>query len=309
MPPVRTQPSDSTSRSRASASPTWSSEKEAGGLSDEEFAQARQDLELALAQDLEGTAETKRQPHGSGGRWALLAAAILIPLITIPVLPADRLTTADRRHARAPPRSPPVTAQRRDAAGRVSWSNSCATRMEANPDNAEGWFLLGRTYMRLQNYTQAVYAFEHVVGLLPDETAGLLSLADAMTMRERPPRRRARHRIAGKGTAASTLTASPHSGCWAMPHPTGATMPPHWVSGSAPIRCWTGEPAMQNELGQMISQAGRETAAPPAALPPIMAAAPQAAVAAPAAAPAAAPPSRSTPKVPPSWSRWPWRPR
>ena len=56
------------------------------------------------------------------------------------------------------------------------------SRMQQDPDNAEGWFLLGRTYMRLQNYTQAVNAFENVVRLLPDETAGLLSLADAMTM-------------------------------------------------------------------------------------------------------------------------------
>ena len=80
-------------------------------------------------------------------------------------------------------------------------------RMEENPDNAEGWFLLGRTYMRLQNYPQAVDAFENVVELLPDETAGLLSLADAMTMRERPPGRCARRGTAGKGADAWIPTA------------------------------------------------------------------------------------------------------
>jgi cytochrome c-type biogenesis protein CcmH len=46
---------------------------------------------------------------------------------------------------------------------------------------------------------------------------------------------------------------------------------------------------MQNELGQMISQAGGKVPTTLASLPPIMSAAPQAAVAAPAAAPAAAP--------------------
>ena len=52
-------------------------EKNAGGLSDEEFNQGRRDLELALAQDLEGTAEIKTPTAGSGGRWALLAAAMI----------------------------------------------------------------------------------------------------------------------------------------------------------------------------------------------------------------------------------------
>ena len=44
-------------------------EKETGGLSDEEFEQAKRDLELALAQDLEGTA-TAAPASRSGGRWA-----------------------------------------------------------------------------------------------------------------------------------------------------------------------------------------------------------------------------------------------
>ncbi len=61
-----------------------SKENEAGDLSDEEFAQAREDLELALAQDLEGTAGATAA-SGSNGRGALLVSALLIPLVTIPV--------------------------------------------------------------------------------------------------------------------------------------------------------------------------------------------------------------------------------
>ena len=130
-------------------------EKEAGGLSDEEFAQAKQDLELALAQDLEGTAKAAPAAR-SGGRWALLAAALLIPLMTVPLylqigsphliesLPgASKAAAGHGNNNEMPPVSQLV--------------EQLAQRMEENPDNAEGWFQLGRTYMRLQNYTCLLY--------------------------------------------------------------------------------------------------------------------------------------------------------
>ena len=66
-----------------------------------------------------------------------------------------------------------------------------------------------------------------------------------------------------------------------------------------------GEPPMQDELGQMITQAGGKLPASPAALPPIMAAAP-------ASRRGRAAPRRHRPesgghrRAPPSWSRSPW---
>ena len=59
-------------------------QKDAGELSDEEFAQARKDLEIALAQDLEGENGPRNTTAGrSGGRWALLVSALLIPLVSV----------------------------------------------------------------------------------------------------------------------------------------------------------------------------------------------------------------------------------
>ena len=107
---------------------------------------------------------------------------MLIPAITLPVYleigspgliersPQQARTAAGHGEAELPPIA--------------ELAQQLRERMEANPENAEGWFLLGRTYMRLQDYPGAVYAFEKVVGLLPNETAALLSLADAMAMRD-----------------------------------------------------------------------------------------------------------------------------
>lgn len=248
-------------------------QKDSGELSDEEFAQARKDIELALAEDLEGKNDAAPTAR-SGGSWALLAAAVLIPAITLPVYleigspgliersPQQARTAAGHGEAELPP------------IGELA--QQLRERMEANPENAEGWFLLGRTYMRLQDYPGAVYAFEKVVTLLPDEAAGLLSLADALAMqngRVVPDR--------GVEMLKKALSLDPDS-VTAM-----------WLLGNAAadrgqtttaLEYWNkayplldGDPAMQAELGQMIRTAGGTPPPSRAQLPPIAAMADRAA--------------------------------
>ena len=253
-------------------------EQATGGLSEEEFAQAKQDLELALAQDLEGTAKPVPVAR-SGGRWALLAAALLIPAITVPVY----LQIGSPHLIESRPGSSQVAAGH-GSNGQMppvtELVEQLRARMQENPDNAEGWFLLGRTYMRLQNYTQAVTAFENVVRLLPDETAGLLSLADAMTM--------ANNRQVGARAIElleKALSIDPDSvtalwllGNAAADRGDNATALGYWPRAYPLL---DDEPSMQNELGQMITRAGGKPPASVATLPPIMPPAPQTAAAAP----------------------------
>lgn len=222
-------------------------QKTAGDLSDEEFAQARRDLEVALAEDLESTGSQATQAR-SGGRWALPVAAVLIPLITIPVylhIGSPNLITGQPRTAAASSPLPPLD----------EMVDKLRARMEADPGNAEGWFLLGRTYMRLQNYADAVYAYEKVVELVPDQAAPLLSLADALAMRDD---RKIGERA--QGLLRKALSINPDS------------VTALWLLGTAAfdknelttaLDLWqraypllADQPQMQAELGQMIAEAG-----------------------------------------------------
>jgi len=147
--------------------------------------------------------------------------------------------------------------------------------------------------MRLQNYTQAVDAFENVVRLLPEEPAGLLSLADAMTM--------ANNRVVSARSIElleKALSIDPQSvtAMWLLGNAASdrgdtAAALGYWQRAYPLL---DSEPSMQRELGQMITQAGGEVPASAAALPPIMAPAPQITAAAPSptAAPAPATPSQ-----------------
>jgi cytochrome c-type biogenesis protein CcmH len=55
-------------------------------------------------------------------------------------------------------------------------------RLQQNPDSAEGWMLLGRSYMVLARYTDAVAAFERAYALLGDVPQVMLQYADALAM-------------------------------------------------------------------------------------------------------------------------------
>lgn len=55
-----------------------------------------------------------------------------------------------------------------------------AKRLEENPDNADGWSMLGRSYMSVGNYPRAVEAFEKAMELESGQNAQtLVSLAEA----------------------------------------------------------------------------------------------------------------------------------
>ncbi len=58
-----------------------------------------------------------------------------------------------------------------------------AVRMKAEPDNVEGWAMLGRSYMALGEEAKGLAAFEHVVKLRPDDATALADYADALAMK------------------------------------------------------------------------------------------------------------------------------
>jgi cytochrome c-type biogenesis protein CcmH len=60
-----------------------------------------------------------------------------------------------------------------------------AERLEDNPDDVNGWRMLGRSYMSMNNHSKAIAAFERVVELEDGQTAqGLVELGEAVLAAE-----------------------------------------------------------------------------------------------------------------------------
>lgn len=60
--------------------------------------------------------------------------------------------------------------------------DALAARMKNEPDNAEGWLMLGRSYSVLGQFEPAVAAYRHVLSLEPKNPQALADLADALAV-------------------------------------------------------------------------------------------------------------------------------
>jgi len=160
-----------------------------GELSDEEFEQVKLELEQALAQDL-GTdrpdAPAPKAAAPRAGPWAMAVVAVLLPALTLGLYfhlgSPDALSVsgpgrgAGDPHAAATSGGQPASVQ--ELVGKLE------QRLRDHPEDPDGWFLLGRTYMSLGRYGDAVQALERLHQLVGDNPAALVALADAVAMQQ-----------------------------------------------------------------------------------------------------------------------------
>lgn len=157
-------------------------EHAAGKLPANAYAQAKSEFEKSLADDLEAESAASQPGASSGGRWVIAAVAVIVPVMAFGIYmqigAPQYLDVAGGNAGR-------VAAHGAADSEMPSVEELVATleqKLEEEPDQAEGWYLLGRTYMSMQRYEDAVTAFAKVNEMMPDQPAILISLADATAM-------------------------------------------------------------------------------------------------------------------------------
>ena len=156
------------------------SERDRGSLSQEQFEQARNELERSLLQDLDQTVEEHAvaAPSGKWGRMAMIVVALFVPALTL------GLYTFLGTPELVAPRNPALSSAHGEQGlpSVEQMMGKLVERLKQNPDDSEGWYLLGRTSMALKDYAGAATAFQNVHKLVGDEPAVLLAWADALAM-------------------------------------------------------------------------------------------------------------------------------
>jgi cytochrome c-type biogenesis protein CcmH len=149
-----------------------------GVLTAEQFDQAKIELEQALLLDLGDEGESEGEAPKSAGRLALVALVIAVPSLTLSLynyLGQPQLASTQQvAHQNGVPEGEMPSVE--------EMIDALVARLKENPEDAEGWFLLGRTYMVLKQYPKAVTAYETVYKLVGDEPGVILALADALAM-------------------------------------------------------------------------------------------------------------------------------
>ena len=143
----------------------------AGTIAQDDYDRARRELEKRLLEDVSAEpALTDAEPRG---RAVAIAAAVAVPVIAIGVYLAVGNPRALEPQASAPAFDP------KQIEAMVA---GLAERMKANPENAEGWVMLGRSYAVMGRFDEAARAYANAVSRLPENAQLLADYADALAM-------------------------------------------------------------------------------------------------------------------------------
>lgn len=151
-----------------------------GHIDQQQFEQAKLELEQSLLFDIEKGDDAAEEQNSTGsGRMAFGLLAVVIPVLAISLYyhlgTPQQLEPQIAGHASGPERQG-------DLPSVEEMLTALNDRLAENPDDAEGWYLLGRTQMALKGYSQAATAYDKVYKLIGDQPMVLLSLADALSM-------------------------------------------------------------------------------------------------------------------------------
>ena len=155
-----------------------------GKLQQSEFEAARIDLERELLYDVEKATHTTAPKPQAQARWTAALLIVAIPIVAgalywhlgssqlIPVLQSQRAGN-QVMSARAPQQPPAIEAM----------VAQLAARLRQQPNDLEGWQMLGRSYMVLRRYSDAASAYAKANELSHSSDPGLLvGYAEALAL-------------------------------------------------------------------------------------------------------------------------------
>lgn len=148
---------------------------QAGVLSAEQYGVARVELERRLLEDVGAPDQRSRGAMSWSGRLAAIAVGVALPVCAGMLyfyLGNPQGLTAPK-HAAADPSNISLEQFQQ-------MTQKLAARLQANPDDAVGWLMLGRAYKVLERYPEALDALTRAEKLAPNNPEVLVERAEAL---------------------------------------------------------------------------------------------------------------------------------
>ena len=227
---------------------------EEGELNNNEFDLERERLERDLARDIDVGAEAKQQ---AGGQWMLWPVAALFP-----ILAGYLYLTIGTPEAifQSPTRAAQVQAT--DPQQPTPDMNVVVTRIQQRlaeePNDARGWFMLGRAHMTLGAFDDAVVAIRRSLQLTGDEPEILIRLADAIAMSQQGSMGGEPESLLGRALA---IDPQNPQGLWllGMAQSERGDNPAAISTWNTLLPLLAGDPASVQEVKQLIARAQRQS--------------------------------------------------
>ena len=147
----------------------------------EQYEAARRELERRVLEESKAAPAPVSGPPSSAAAWtaAVLGGAL-------PIAAAMLYFALGSHEAFGPAATQSASAGAADAQHELTpqkvaeMAATLAARLEKEPDNAEGWAILARTYYSLKRFPEAAAAYERAVALIPDNADLLADYADTL---------------------------------------------------------------------------------------------------------------------------------
>jgi len=264
-------------------------EHESGNISDTNYASTKAELEQSLYQDLqESDADnTKKSVKGRGAYFSLVMVGLFVPLLSLAIYLLVGTTQAIHESSRV------VVADEKGMPDINAMITRLEQRLEKEPNDAEGWFMLARTYSVLKRYNEAVNAYEKSLSVDNKNPKTFFYLADTLAVEKQGDLRGRSSELIQQGLA---LKPDSQMGLWlagiAARQNNDNAQALAYLQKLYPLL--NESPTEQQEVAKLIQQLGGQTTAtatPPAAAPTQTPQAVPPTAQAPTAAPVATPPA------------------
>lgn len=153
----------------------------AGTISQDVFDQARTELEQTLALDLSVSSATPVVTPAQSARVLGFALLIIVPITAVIIyLQLGRVDSLSGELAAAVPAQQNVPDMKMNMDEAIA---KLKAKLDQDPSNAQGWYMLARSYMSLQRYDESIVAYRKALELVGDDADLMLRYADALVMR------------------------------------------------------------------------------------------------------------------------------
>ncbi len=155
-------------------------ERARGAVSAEQYAETKAELERRVLDEVAAESAAAPAVPPRSGRATALALALVVPVAAALIYwQRGDLAAFDPALQQAMGEGSP----HQMAPGDVEKiAEKLAERLKQEPDNANGWLTLARTYYVLRRFPEAVQAYEQLIKLVPDDANVLADYADALAM-------------------------------------------------------------------------------------------------------------------------------
>ncbi len=151
--------------------------RDSGGINQAQYDEQESELELALSDDL--AISHQQTVSFRQGRWLVYVLAVAIPFLSI-ALYLDLGDYGAITRSKAPMSQEATNMPSPEAINGMVVK--LAEKLKAEPNNLEGWQMLGRSYKVMKKFPEAVDALSHAYALAQDNGDVLLQYAEALML-------------------------------------------------------------------------------------------------------------------------------